>query len=82
MKAVLFGTNAFSRLVRYYLQSDSDREVVPFTVDMEYVQEPEFDGLPVIAFDELDRWLSTAEAEVYVTCGYKQMNRVRKLVFN
>lgn len=81
MKVVLFGTSPFSKLVKHYIQSDSDNTVEAFTVDREYAVEPEFDGVPVIPFDELESVFSKTEIKIIVTCGYKMLNQVRKNVF-
>lgn len=81
MRVVLFGTSSFSKLVKHYIQSDSDDTVVAFTVDREYISETEFDGIPVIPFDELESVFSKAEMKIIVTCGYKKLNQTRKDVF-
>lgn len=81
MKVVLFGMSPFSKLVKHYIQSDSDDTVVAFTVDREYALETEFDGIPVIPFDELDSVFLKTDITIIVTCGYKKLNQVRKEVF-
>ena len=44
-KVVIFGNTKTAELALYYLQHDSDHEVVAFTVEQDYIQEPTFLGL-------------------------------------
>ena len=45
---VIFGVGMTAKLARFYLDHDSDREVVGFTVEREYADPPERYGLPVV----------------------------------
>ena len=52
---VIFGTRDFASLAHFYLRHDSPHNVVGFTVHREYLPESaEFEGLPVVAFEELE----------------------------
>ena len=51
-KVVLFGILDTAELAHYYLEHDSEHEVVAFTVNREYIQKPSFRGLPLVAFEE------------------------------
>jgi sugar O-acyltransferase (sialic acid O-acetyltransferase NeuD family) len=53
-KVIVFG-NATQALLSYFLLThDSPYQVVAFTVDGKYLKERELQGLPVLAFDEIE----------------------------
>jgi len=75
---VIFGTGDIAQLAHYYFSTDSDYEVVAFTVDAEYLSEAEFCGLPVVAFEELvDRYPPEGN-EIFVALSYSKLNQLRK----
>ena len=74
---VVFGTRAFAELAHYYFTTDSPHKVVAFTVDAEYLAEPSFKGLPVVAWDEVEREFPPAEHEMFVAVGFHRLNTTR-----
>ena len=53
---VIFGTRDLASLAHFYLRCDSPHEVVAFTVDREFLpDEPHFEGLPIVPFDEIEK---------------------------
>ena len=63
-KLVIFGITDAAELAHYYFNSDSDFEVVAFTVDEAFRKEETFCGLPVVAFDTggIREWLRDGES--------------------
>lgn len=77
-KVVIFGTGSFAQVVKFYLDHDSEHEVVAFTVHRDSLpDEPELDGLPVIAFEELPERLPSSTHAMFVAVGYRNVNRLR-----
>lgn len=78
---VIFGTGTFAELSHYYFTSDSAYTVVGFTVDGQYQRETTFKGLPVVAFEEVERHYPPSEFEMFVALGIRQVNgfRARKV---
>lgn len=75
---VIFGAGDIAQLAHFYFCTDSNYEVVAFTVDAAYMTEAEFCGLPVVSFEELpDRFLPDAH-EIFVALSYSKLNEVRK----
>ena len=81
-KAIVFGTGNFAEIVQFYLTKDSDYEVVAFTATAEAVQGECFNGLPLVAFDEVEKHFPPETHAMYVAVGYIKMNRVREQFFN
>lgn len=75
-KAVIFGAGTLGELVNFYLENDSDYEVVAFCAT-----DPEakvFCGKPLIDFSEIEKKFSPKDHEMFVAIGYRKMNGLRK----
>jgi sugar O-acyltransferase (sialic acid O-acetyltransferase NeuD family) len=75
---VIFGTGDIAQLAHFYFNTDSEYEVVAFTVDAAYLTETVFYGLPVIAFEEVKIRFSPEQCEIFVALSYSKLNAVRK----
>jgi len=76
-RVVVFGTSQWADLALFYLTHDSPHEVIGFTVDGEYLSEPEFRGLPVRAFEDIEQWYSPDDTAMFIPISFKRMNHVR-----
>jgi sugar O-acyltransferase (sialic acid O-acetyltransferase NeuD family) len=74
---VIFGTGGFAEIAKYYFERDSTYSVVGFTVDATYVVEATFQGLPVVAFEELKASFPPDQAEMFVAMGIQKVNQIR-----
>lgn len=81
MNIIIFGTSQFSKLVKRYIEEDSENVVIAFTVNEDYLQEREFAGVPVIAFEDLEKIFPNQQINILITCGYKNMNDIRKKIY-
>lgn len=81
-KLVIIGNTSNARLAKYFFETDSDYETVTFSVDKEYIKESEFEGLPVTAFEEVEKEYPPAEYEAFVAVGYTNMNKIREDLYN
>jgi sugar O-acyltransferase (sialic acid O-acetyltransferase NeuD family) len=75
---VIFGTGEIAQLAHFYFSSDSEYEVVAFTVDAAYQTESTFCGLPVIVFEELSKHYPPEQYKLFVALSYSKLNAVRK----
>ena len=57
-KIVIFGAGDIARLADFYFSTDSEHEVVAFTVDAAYLTGETFLDLPLIPFDRVTSALS------------------------
>lgn len=76
-KIVLFGTSEGSKLIYQSLAQDTRYEVVAFTVDAAYLKEPQFCGLPVVAFEEVVTIYPPSEYKLFVAIFANEMNKLR-----
>lgn len=75
---VIFGIGDYARVAAVYLREDSEREVVAFTVDREYVRSDRLLEMPVIPFDELADDFPPGKVDLLVAIGFSRVNRVRR----
>jgi sugar O-acyltransferase (sialic acid O-acetyltransferase NeuD family) len=75
---VIFGLGDIGQLAHYYFTNDSDCEVVGFCLDREYVESPEFCGLPVVAFDEVAERFPPRDHDMFIALSYSKLNALRR----
>lgn len=77
-KLVIFGTRIIAELACAYFETDSDYDVVAFTVDAPFLDSPTFCDRPVVPFDEVTQHYPPGEFEMFVALSYQQLNGLRK----
>src|SRR3954464_2790430 len=77
-KVVIFGTRDLAQLARFYFETDSDYTPVAFTADSAYVEGPSFEGLPLVAFEEVEKLYPPEDHFVSVPLTQAKMGRIRR----
>ncbi|HLN97789.1 MAG TPA: acetyltransferase [Pyrinomonadaceae bacterium] len=81
-KVIIFGVQDFAQLAKFYLQQDSDHEVVGFSVNQQYLPEGKtFEGLPVVAFEDVEKTHTVSEFKFFAPMSPSRMNRLRESVY-
>ncbi len=75
---VIFGIGDIGELAYHYFRTDSGRRVDAFSVDGAYVKEPSFQGLPVVAFEDIAAAFPPDTHDVFVAVSYTKLNAVRR----
>ncbi len=75
---IIFGIGSIAELAYYYFSTDSNYQVVAFTVDEAYLASDCFCGLPVIAFEKLEQYYSYTDYELFIAISYTKLNEIRK----
>lgn len=81
-KVIIFGTQDLAELAQYYLNNDSDHEVVAFTVHKKYKTNDEFKGLPVIEFESIKSKYPASNFKLFAPMIGAKMNKLRTRVYN
>lgn len=81
-KVIIFGVLDTAELAHYYLENDSEHEVVAFSVDREYITQESFRGLPLVAFEDVENIFSPAEYSFFAPMTGRNMNRNREAIYN
>lgn len=77
-KVIIFGTTDFAEVVNYYLNKDTDYEVVCFTLDKAYIKDNSFNNLPIVEFENIEDVYPPSEYSMFVAIGYNKMNKIRE----
>jgi sugar O-acyltransferase (sialic acid O-acetyltransferase NeuD family) len=81
-KVIIFGVQDFAQLAHYYLQLDSEHEVVAFSVNEQYLpEEKSFQALPVVAFENIEQTFPATEFRFFAPMSPSRMNRVRESIY-
>ncbi len=80
-KIVVIGDGETAELAYEYFTHDSPHEVIGFAVEAAYKKRDEFFGLPVVAFEEVEKHFSPQEYQAFAAISYTQLNRVRARMF-
>jgi sugar O-acyltransferase (sialic acid O-acetyltransferase NeuD family) len=75
---VIFGSGDIAQLAHHYFSTDSNYEVVAFTVDAAYVQDTTFCDLPVVAFENVASLYPPDQYHFFVALSYSKLNAIRK----
>lgn len=75
---VIFGVGDIAELAHFYFTRDSEYQVVGFTVDGAYINEPRFCGLPVVPFEEVTVHFPIQTHALFAAVSYSKLNELRK----
>ncbi|VFR33135.1 Acyltransferase [plant metagenome] len=79
---VIFGAGDIAELAHYYFTTDAGREVAAFTVDRAYLPDGDFQGLPVVAFEEVAQRFPPDTHDMFIALSYTKLNRLRREKFD
>ncbi|MCA9412288.1 MAG: acetyltransferase [Candidatus Omnitrophica bacterium] len=74
---IIFGAGDIARLAHFYFKTDTEHEVVAFTVDKAYREADECQGLPLVDFENITDTYPPSEYQAFVALSYAKMNQVR-----
>ena len=77
-RLLIFGSHEIAILARFYFERDSEYDVVGFTVDDEFVDADQLQGLPLIPFSVIEREFPPQSTDMHVALSYQKLNRVRQ----
>jgi sugar O-acyltransferase (sialic acid O-acetyltransferase NeuD family) len=82
-KVIIFGIADFASLAHFYLRHDTKHDVVAFSVSAEYMPPSKmFEGLPVVAFEEVEHKYPASDYVFFAPMSHRKMNRLRETVYN
>ena len=77
-KIVIFGDSQLASLAHFYFKHDSPHAVVGFTVDGAYMKASEYEGLPMVPFEEVEQHFPVEEFSMFLPVSFKQMSYLRR----
>lgn len=80
---IIFGVADFASLAHFYLRHDTPHKVAAFSVSEPYMpKEKSFEGLPVVAFEEIEQKYRPCDYSFFAPMSHRKMNRLREDVYN
>jgi sugar O-acyltransferase (sialic acid O-acetyltransferase NeuD family) len=80
-KIIIYGSSVTAEQCAYDFTTDSEHEVVAFTLHRKEIKENEFLRLPVVPFEDIEKIYPPSDYSMFVSIFFKQINLARKLVF-
>jgi len=80
-KLIIYGTGLVAEVAEFYFRADSAYQIGAFTNAGEFIKEDQFNGMPVIAFEELENTKPPSEYDIFIALGYSKTNQVRQQRF-
>lgn len=80
-KVVIFGTEKMAELAHFYFAHDSEYEVVAFTANEQYIIDKQFNGLPLVPFEEVETKYPPDKFKMFIAIGYKKLNTLRAQIY-
>jgi sugar O-acyltransferase (sialic acid O-acetyltransferase NeuD family) len=75
---IIFGTGKIADVISYFAIHECNFKVRAFCVDEQYKTGVEFNGLPVVAFENVKTNYPPDQFSFFVAIGYHDMNRIRE----
>ncbi len=75
---IIFGNGELARIAQEYFTYDAKRTVKAFVVNRKYITADSLDGVPVVAYEDLDQYFSPATVEAFVAVPASGFNEIRK----
>jgi sugar O-acyltransferase (sialic acid O-acetyltransferase NeuD family) len=76
-KLVLVGAGEMAEIAYEYFTHDSDYDVVAFSVEREYIRQTEINGLPVVAYEDIEAHYPPSDYTLFVAIPSSQLNALR-----
>jgi sugar O-acyltransferase (sialic acid O-acetyltransferase NeuD family) len=81
-KVIIFGTGQTADIVTYYLENDSEHEIIAYTVDEKFITEDKYNNKPVIPFETIVENYPPSEFKMFIAIGYTNLNKFREEKYN
>lgn len=78
---VIYGETAFAERIYSYIKFEKCMNVLAFTNARTFKKRDKIQGIPVIAFEDLDKELKNFDFSILIAIGYVQMNNIRKKIY-
>jgi len=80
-KVIIFGVGEISQIANLYLKEDEKYKVVCYCLDKAFIKEKNFNGLPIIAFDDIENTFPIDQYKLFIPLGYSKINKLREQKF-
>lgn len=80
-KLVIIGAGETGNLAHFYFDTDSNYQVVAFSEERAFIKSEEFQGLPVVPFEELESKYPPQDYRAFVAAGSADLSKLRTRLY-
>ncbi len=80
-KLIIVGIGSFAEIAYEYFTYDSDYEIKAFSVEKVLVKDKKFLALPLVAFEDIEKFYNPVDYRVFIAIGYDHMNKDRTRLY-
>lgn len=77
-KLIIYGTGLIAEVAEFYFRTDSEYEVSAFANAAQFVDREQFQGRPLVPFEEVQNVYPPADFDMFIALGYAKTNKVRQ----
>jgi len=81
-KLIIVGDGETGQIAYEYFTYDSNYEVTAFCGERNYLKNRELYGLPVVSFEDVQKFYPPNEYVAFVAISYNKLNRIRARLYN
>lgn len=78
-KIIIYGNGNIAKILSHYISQSF--EIVGYTVDEAYILDSQFEGKPLIAFENILEHYNIQEVKMLTAIGFVQLNKVRQSAY-
>lgn len=78
-KVIIYGNGRIAKIIYQFIKNTY--EVAGFTVDENYIEDKTIEGLPLVAFKNIENMYSPDDYKMLIAVGYIQMNNIRDIKY-
>lgn len=78
---VIYGETEFAERIFSYIKFENVAKVLAFTNAKDFKEKDCIQGIPLIAFEDLNKEFAGIEFKILIAIGYAQMNNIRKKIY-
>ena len=80
-KLILFGAGQFAEVATFYFENFSDEIIEAYTVHNNYLKEDEFNGKPIIPFENIKEKYPIEKYKLFVPFNYNNTNKILESIY-
>ncbi|GAB4249278.1 MAG: acetyltransferase [Vicingaceae bacterium] len=82
-KIIIFGIQDFAELANFYIENDTEHDVVAFSVNEQYINnQKSFCNKPLEAFERIEKKYPPSDYMFFAPMSPAKMNRIREKIYN
>lgn len=77
-KLVMYGTGLIAEVASFYFERETEYTVAAFANASEFITEENFQGRPLVPFEDIQKQYPPADFDMFIALGYTKTNQIRQ----